>query len=62
MSAMEEGRPALPGLFSLAGKVALVTGARAGMVWRVEPGKFEALIGSSSADIKLKKEFTIITE
>jgi beta-glucosidase len=29
------------------------------MVWRVEPGKFEALIGSSSADIKLKKEFTI---
>lgn len=29
------------------------------MVWRVEPGKFEARIGCSSADIKLKKEFTI---
>lgn len=29
------------------------------MVWRVEPGKFEVLIGSSSADIKAKKEFTI---
>jgi len=28
-------------------------------VWRVEPGKFEVLIGSSSADIQLKKEFTI---
>ena len=31
MSAMEEGRPALPELFSLSGKVALVTGSRAGM-------------------------------
>lgn len=30
------------------------------MVWRVEPGKFEVRIGSSSADIKLKKEFTIL--
>lgn len=30
------------------------------MVWRVEPGKFEAMIGSSSADIKLKKEFSIV--
>jgi len=29
------------------------------MIWRVEPGKFEVRIGSSSADIKLKKEFTI---
>ncbi len=29
------------------------------MVWRVEPGKFQVLIGSSSADIRLKKEFEI---
>jgi len=29
------------------------------MIWRVEPGTFEARIGSSSADIRLKKEFTI---
>jgi beta-glucosidase len=30
------------------------------MVWRVEPGKFQALIGSSSADIRLKQEFEIM--
>jgi beta-glucosidase len=29
------------------------------MVWTVEPGKFQAMIGSSSVDIRLKKEFTI---
>jgi len=29
------------------------------MVWTVEPGKFQVMIGSSSVDIKLKKEFTI---
>jgi len=32
------------------------------MIWRVEPGKFEVRIGSSSADIKLKKEFTITAQ
>jgi len=30
------------------------------MVWRVEPGKFQVLIGSSSADIRLKQEFEIM--
>ena len=30
------------------------------MVWRVEPGKFQVLIGSSSADIRLKQEFEIL--
>jgi len=30
------------------------------MNWTVEPGKFEVMIGSSSEDIKLKKEFEII--
>jgi beta-glucosidase len=29
------------------------------MNWTVEPGQFEAWIGSSSVDIKLKKQFTI---
>lgn len=29
------------------------------MVWRVEPGKFQVMIGGSSTDIRLKKEFTI---
>ena len=29
------------------------------MVWRVEPGKFQVMIGSSSTDIRLKQEFTI---
>jgi len=29
------------------------------MKWKVEPGQFEALIGSSSTDIRLKKTFTI---
>jgi beta-glucosidase len=29
------------------------------MHWVVEAGAFEALIGSSSEDIKLKKEFTV---
>jgi beta-glucosidase len=29
------------------------------MVWRVEPGKFQVLIGSSSADLRLKQEFEI---
>lgn len=30
------------------------------MNWRVEPGKFRVMIGSSSEDIKLKKEFEIL--
>ncbi len=30
------------------------------MNWTVEPGEFEVQIGSSSVDIKLKKEFTIL--
>ncbi|MEQ7799017.1 glycoside hydrolase family 3 N-terminal domain-containing protein [Pedobacter sp. ASV1-7] len=30
------------------------------MNWTVEPGKFIVMIGSSSEDIKLKKEFTVI--
>lgn len=30
------------------------------MNWTVEPGKFEVMIGTSSADIKLKKPFTIV--
>jgi beta-glucosidase len=29
------------------------------MNWTAEPGQFEVWIGSSSADIKLKKSFTI---
>jgi beta-glucosidase len=29
------------------------------MNWTVEPGKFEVMIGSSSVDIKLKKEFEV---
>lgn len=29
------------------------------MNWTVEPGKFEVMIGSSSEDIKLKKEFVV---
>ncbi|MNX32408.1 Periplasmic beta-glucosidase precursor [compost metagenome] len=30
------------------------------MNWTVEPGKFQVMIGNSSEDIKLKKEFTVI--
>ncbi|MES2653359.1 MAG: glycoside hydrolase family 3 N-terminal domain-containing protein [Bacteroidota bacterium] len=30
------------------------------MNWTVEPGKFVAMIGNSSEDIKLKKEFTVL--
>lgn len=30
------------------------------MKWTVEPGKFEVMIGNSSEDIKLKKEFAVI--
>jgi beta-glucosidase len=29
------------------------------MNWTVEPGKFMVMIGSSSIDIKLKKEFEV---
>ncbi|MBB5644788.1 hypothetical protein HDE70_001076 [Pedobacter cryoconitis] len=29
------------------------------MKWTVEPGKFQVMIGNSSEDIKLKKEFTV---
>ena len=29
------------------------------MNWTVEPGKFMVMIGASSEDIKLKKEFTV---
>lgn len=32
------------------------------MNWTVEPGEFEVRIGSSSTDIKLKKDFTIIAD
>lgn len=30
------------------------------MKWTVEPGKFQVMIGNSSEDIRLKKEFTVI--
>ncbi|MES2418829.1 MAG: glycoside hydrolase family 3 N-terminal domain-containing protein [Bacteroidota bacterium] len=30
------------------------------MNWTVEPGKFEVMIGNSSEDIRLKKEFTVV--
>lgn len=30
------------------------------MNWTVEPGKFQVMIGTSSEDIKLKKEFTVL--
>jgi len=30
------------------------------MNWTVEPGKFRVMIGNSSEDIKLKKEFEVI--
>jgi beta-glucosidase len=30
------------------------------MKWTVEPGKFEVFIGSSSADLRLRKEFEVI--
>lgn len=30
------------------------------MNWTVEPGKFQVMIGNSSEDIKLKKEFTVV--
>jgi beta-glucosidase len=29
------------------------------MNWTVEPGKFQVMIGSSSENIKLKKEFVV---
>jgi 2-deoxy-D-gluconate 3-dehydrogenase len=42
MSAMENGRPALPELFDLSGKVALVTGSRAGLGRAMAVGLAEA--------------------
>jgi beta-glucosidase len=30
------------------------------MNWTVEPGKFQVMIGSSSVDLPLKKEFEIV--
>jgi 2-deoxy-D-gluconate 3-dehydrogenase len=42
MSAMEKGRPTLPELFSLSGKVALVTGSRAGLGRAMAVGLAEA--------------------
>lgn len=32
------------------------------MNWTVEPGKFEVMIGASSQDIKLKKDFEVVAE
>ena len=42
MSAVEEGRPGLPRMFSLSGKVALVTGSRAGLGRAMAVGLAEA--------------------
>jgi 2-deoxy-D-gluconate 3-dehydrogenase len=42
MNAMEEGRPTLPELFSLSGKVALVTGSRSGLGRAMAVGLAEA--------------------